>query len=431
MKSSATQMKAYSEAATSGLYDKQSGLAGKYDNVRRLWEDEVTRGFLYPHLHKLLDRTQKKLRRLRVLDLGCGSADGYELLAGVRQRDADLNQSEVYLINDERLGHYKGIDLNGDLLEQARRHYGNQPKMTFQQGDFSNGLPLDADEKPYDLYFTSYGTFSHHLDDATAVHLLADIARHVDGYGLIICDWLGRYSYEWQELWVNDPAEMTSMDYVVSYIYPPEVRRRRRKSLQHLTLRLMGRGEVESVVSRASEAAGIKIRPLGLFDRSVLTGRHMDTAEYNRHAPPLRAAVNSLHEHNVRTQLSSLIFNYAPKQGFDLLNNYFEQLQYCWNTLVRYTDELLENYCIESQKFNDRLPSLPTYYPPLLREMAERMKRVVAGAGWMGYGLPRENIIEPQLGYSLRHLVSRMQQGNGCAHGLIGIFEIDKEASAD
>ena len=33
------QMEAYTEAATSGLYAKQSGLVGKYDNVRRLWED--------------------------------------------------------------------------------------------------------------------------------------------------------------------------------------------------------------------------------------------------------------------------------------------------------------------------------------------------------------------------------------------------------
>ena len=44
------QMEAYTEAATSGLYAKQSGLVGKYDNVRRLWEDEITRLFLHPHL---------------------------------------------------------------------------------------------------------------------------------------------------------------------------------------------------------------------------------------------------------------------------------------------------------------------------------------------------------------------------------------------
>lgn len=50
-----------------------------------------------------------------------------------------------------------------------------------------------------------------------------------------------------------------------------------------------------------------------------------------------------------------------------------------------------------------------------------------AGVGWLITGLPRENIIEPQLGYALRFLVTRMQRGQGCAHGLVGIFEVKKK----
>ena len=61
--------------------------------------------------------------------------------------------------------------------------------------------------------------------------------------------------------------------------------------------------------------------------------------------------------------------------------------------------------------------------------MMERMKSVVEGVGWLFLGLPRENIIEPQLGYALRHLVTNLQRGQGCAHGFVGIFEIDKEHS--
>ena len=90
------QMSAYSEAVKSGLYEKQSGLVGKYDNVRRYWEDEITRMYLRPYLQKLIDRNQSLMRRLRILDLGCGSADGYELLTGVRQRDADLQHVGAY-----------------------------------------------------------------------------------------------------------------------------------------------------------------------------------------------------------------------------------------------------------------------------------------------------------------------------------------------
>jgi len=271
-------MEAYTEAVQSGLYAKKSGLVGKYDNVRRLWEDEITRIFLRPHLRRLLERNQALMRRLRILDLGCGSADGYELLTGVQQRDADLKQLEVDLLSDDNLGPYKGVDLNGDLLNQARGIYGDNPKMVFEQGDFTKGLPIGKNEKPYDLYFTSYGTFSHHNDDKTAVRLLADIARRVEHYALIVCDWLGRYSYEWQDLWTDEPDTLPNMDYVVSYIYEEEEREQRRSELQHLTLRLMSRAEAGTIIARASKEAGIGIRPLRYFVRSVFTGRHMDTS---------------------------------------------------------------------------------------------------------------------------------------------------------
>ncbi|MFO7973510.1 MAG: hypothetical protein R6V12_02630 [Candidatus Hydrogenedentota bacterium] len=69
------QMAGYTEAVKSGLYAKRSGLVGKYDNVRRYWEDEVARIKIRPFLQKLIDRCLGEFRRLRVLDLGCGSAD--------------------------------------------------------------------------------------------------------------------------------------------------------------------------------------------------------------------------------------------------------------------------------------------------------------------------------------------------------------------
>ena len=222
------QMEAYSEAVKSGLYAKRSGLVGKYDNVRRYWEDEITRQFLRPHLQRLIDYSRSLMRRVRILDLGCGSADGYELLAGVRQRDADLQDDEVDLLTEGVLGAYKGVDLNEELLQQADGIYGGNPKMVFQQADFTKGLALGKEEKAYDLYFSSFGTFSHHNRDETAVRLLADIAKRTREYCVIVCDWLGRYSYEWQTLWSNDLSKNRNMDYVVSYIYEKEEREAKR-----------------------------------------------------------------------------------------------------------------------------------------------------------------------------------------------------------
>ena len=420
------QMAAYSEAAKSGLYAKHSGMTGKYDNVRRLWEDEITRFFLRPHLHRLLERRRASMRRIRILDLGCGSADGYELLAGVRDRDADLQQVEVNMLTPEVLGQYKGVDLNEDLLAQAAELYGHHPKMAFAQGDFSQGLPLEKDEQPYDLYFTSFGTCSHHNDDESAIRLLAEIAERTEDDCLIHCDWLGRYSYEWQTLWTHDITQQKNMDYVVSYIYDKAEREARRDELQHLTLRLICRQEAEAIAKEASARSGIEIKPLCFYDRSVFTGRHMDTGDYNPHAQPIRAAINSLHEVNLRTDFQALLIDYVPKPGFDFLNRYLEHVQLCWNYVVHYVGELLVSFEPATGKFERALPEPPAACPREVKEMLDRMKRVVEGTGWYGMGLPRENIIEPQLGYALRYVVSRLQQGQGCGHGHVGIFEINR-----
>jgi len=140
----------------------------------------------------------------------------------------------------------------------------------------------------------------------------------------------------------------------------------------------------------------------------------------------MRQVVNSLHEANMRTDLSSLLIDYMPKKGFDFLNDYFELLQMCWNTLVHYVCRLLETYDENQRAFNPNPSEVPSTYPPALADMMNRMRQVVEGVGWLGIGLPRENIIEPQLGYALRYLITNLQQGRGCAHSLVGIFEIDK-----
>lgn len=418
---------AYTEAVKSGLYAKKSGLVGKYDNVRLCWEDEVTREVIRPHLDKLLHHCRSESRRLKVMDLGCGSADGFELLMGIKEKNPNLHQQEVDLLKPEMLGRYKGVDLNNALLDQAAAIYGDNPKMFFEQGDFTKELPLDKDEEPYDLYFMSYGTSSHHNDDRTMVKMLSTIAERTKRYSIVVCDWLGRYSYEWWDLWVNDLSKNKNMDYVVSYIYDKEEREDRREELQHLTLRLMSSQEAGSIFEKASKRSGVKINPLVFFDRSVFTGRHMDTGEYNPNSKEIRKAVNSLHEESMRTDLSSLIIDYVPKPGFDFLNKYFENLQMCWNTLVKYVQQLCETYEENEMEFHPSPPKIPASYPEPLKDMMARMRMVVEGVGWLGHGMPRENIIEPQLGYALRHLITHMQQGQGAAHGLVVVLEIDKQ----
>lgn len=410
----------YTEAASTGQYVKKSGLSGKYDNVRRFWEDEVTRLFLRPYLKEIVDEKARKLERLRILDLGCGAGDGYDLLTGITAKDVGMYEYAVTLINRDLLGFYKGIDLNIDLISQAVELYGSNDKVVFTPGDISAGL--DIEDEPFDVYFSSYGTMSH-FTSQQMVKLLSDIAAHSENGALVVLDWLGRYSYEWQDLWSLNTGEETFMDYRISYIYPPE--ERGSVDIQSFPLKLLSQREVMDIVKGAEAISGAEIKVQKLFDRSMFVGRHMDTGDYNRHCTPVREAVNSLLEPNTRTDLASLIVDYVPRHGFSGLNRFFEKFAMSWNTLVKHTVEFLTEY-EESDRRIESSVDLYKFYPESLRKAVETMQKVVNTTGDLP-GDSRANIIEPQLAYALRRLEMELQSGAGTGHGLVGIFKINRK----
>lgn len=409
---------AYDEAVKSGQYEKVTGLTGKYDNVRRLWEDEVTRLFLQPYLQRMVDRKKQTGKRLRILDLGCGSGDGYELLMGTKREDTDLANHTNVAIEAGLLEFYKGVDLNPGLIAQAEAIYGHQGNMVFVEGNI-NELNLEDDE-PYDLCLASYGTVSHNGHEQN-IQLLANLARNGHDGTLIIADWLGRYSYEWQMLWSNDLTREQWMDYVISYIYPEEERKHR--ELSSLNLALLSRQEVLAIIERARRQSGVKIRLKRLFDRSVLVGRHIDTRDYNPHAQPLRQRVNSLFEPNMRTDLESLLVDYVPKDGFAAVNEFYTLFQESWNTLVGYVIALLSHY--DAARPSSR-PKVERHHPRALRMAMTEMQRLITATHRSKTGDVRANIIEPGLGYALRGLEMRLQRGLGCGHGLVAILELEK-----
>jgi SAM-dependent methyltransferase len=413
-----TEIKAYNQAAGTGRYEKANGLSGKYDNVRRFWEDQLTGIFLRPVLNELVEYKRSRLERLRILDLGCGSGDGYDLLMGVTSKDPALYDYIYQAITGDILQKYLGIEINDNLLQQARGYYGDNPKLHFMKADLNQGLPC-SDEEPFDIYLTSYGTMSHFPDDQ-AVDMISDICRHAPRKSVFIGDWLGRYSYEWQDLWHEDAASEFFMDYRISYIYPPE--ERDRDDIPVFPLRLMSRTEIMAIIERVKERTGINIRPVSFFDRSVMVGRHLETGDYNRHCPDLRLPVNSLFESYKRTDMERLLVDYVPRPGFGHLNAFFESFFMSTNTLVEKTMDMLAASVGEK---ND-IPLKP-YYPEALKESIRTMQQVIRAARLLKYGDPRANIIEPHLGYSLRKLEVEMAPGTGMGHSLVGIFEIEKD----
>ena len=415
--------KAYTQAATTGKYDKASGLLGKYDNVRRFWEDQLTGLFLRPVLNDLVARKSKNLQRIRILDLGCGNGDGYDLIMNVNTKDPGIYEYITAAIRPNLLQSYVGVDINQELLGQAQACYGANPKVHFQRDDLSGGL-TDAitQRKPFDLYFSSYGTWSHFHDDQ-AVKLAADVAKHAPDGALFLVDWLGRWSYEWQDLWDAPLDEEYFMDYRISYIHPKEDRDK--MDVASFPLRLMSRDEIQNIIDRAEKEAGCRIRTATYFDRSILVGRHLETGDYNANCPPLRYAINSLFESYTRTDLETLIVDYVPRPGFEFLNHFFESFFLASNALVRHTIELLAGYDPEKQTFSATPPIRP-FYPEPLKEAMLSMQRIIEGVGWLPWGDVRSNVIEPHLGYSLRKLEMELQPGIGVGHSLCGVFEILK-----
>ena len=415
--------KAYTQAATTGKYEKASGLLGKYDNVRRFWEDQLTGLFLRPALNRLVQRKTENMQRLRIFDIGCGNGDGYDLVMNVATKDPGIYDYFTSAITPNTLQAYLGLDYNEELLRQAEAFYSDQPKMQFIQGDLSNGLPDSVKEHPpFDLYFSSYGTFAHFHDDQST-KIIADICRHAPSGALFVGDWLGRYSYEWQDLWHHSAAEEYWMDYGISYIYAEE--ERSRIDIATFPLRLMCQDEIQRIIDDAAAQAGCQVRPVKYFDRSILIGRHMDTHDYNKHSPVMRYPVNSLFEGYTRTDLESLKVDYVPRPGFDSLNHFFEMLFNATNSLVEYTRTLLANYQSDAG-FVGPLPEIKPYYPEPLKEAMHAMRRVIDGVGWLQWGDARANVIEPHLGYCLRKLEMELQPGTGMGHSLCGIFEIIK-----
>ena len=405
-----TELKAYDEALQSGQYQKPGGLLGKYDNVRRFWEDQQLGLYLRPCLEQLVADKRHRRQKLRIIDIGCGNGDGFDFITHIYHSARSLSAADSKIITPEMLDAYVGVDINEGLLEQARAGFANQPYMRFIQGDVNE---YDfAREEAFDLYLANYGTLSHNEDSQT-VDLLARIASQSRVGATILIDWLGRYSYEWQTLWTENPAENRWMDYIISYIHAG--RGTDTADLTSFPLRIMSKAEAERVCDEAAEKAGGQLVLRTLADRSTFVGRHIDTAQYNPHAQPLRRMVNSLFEPDLCTDLGQLRLQYVPRQGFHEVNSYHAEFARWWNHLVD---------CTGAMMAGDSLPDTASQVPPVVKTMLHIMENVVSAGRETPVGNPRASLVEPQLAYCLRELESGLQKGLGCGHGLVAILQV-------
>jgi SAM-dependent methyltransferase len=414
----------YAAAVGNGFYARDNGgLSGKYDNVRRHWEDQITRYALGGFIEPSYAAWRRSLSRVRVLDLGAGAGEGYELLTSLATVGNSVNHADFDLLPADMLGYYRGLDISPEMVEMGRSAYAGVPKVEFETRDLALGLGPEADAPPYHIYFSSYGSLSHLHDDELA-RLIEDILDHQGERALFVADLLGRYSYEWQCYWADSGTDESNMrQYSMSYLYPDDILDE--IEVERFPIRYWSATEFDTFIDGIVEAKGGRVVRRAMMDRSILVGRHMDSAEYNALARPIRAAVNSLHEFNRRTDLSTLVFDYMPQPGFDDLNAFFDRFQMVWNAVVYGAIEAVEH--AGDPAWLREAPS--EEYPPIVQEALTTIRDVVRNAHWFKMGDPRANIVEPQLGYILRDIEIEEGRGFGAGHGLLAMYEFERASA--
>lgn len=414
-----TGRRTYSETVSRGFYGRyQGGLSGKYDNVRTYWEDHLTRLMLRPLVEARVTACRRLGRGVRVLDLGCGAGQGYELLTSIPSKGLGLDAPIQHVLPSSEVEHYHGLDISDAMIRQGQQNYPDSPTITFERADLSEGLGRALAAPPYDIYFSSYGSLSH-LDSEGLRRCLDDVAGHAASDALVVLDLLGRLSPEWPEYWSADGEEDKVRPYSMSYLYGES--EREGDQVEQFPVRFWTGDEVTEVCHELSSRPDARLILSELMDRSVFVGRHVDTGAYGCSLPPLRRAVNSLFEPDVRTNLEAVLVDYRPVKGHPELNEFFAYLAACWNVLVQFTLERLRGG-------RPDLVSMDGWskFPPALQVALMNMDRVVDSVAWFQAGDVRANIVEPQLAYLLQGLEQALQAGAGCGHGLVAVIAVRK-----
>jgi SAM-dependent methyltransferase len=407
----------YSDTVARGHYDRPvGGLSGKYDNVRICWEDRITRLVVRPCLSEADRIARRRGRKIRVLDLGCGAGQGYELLTRVDERGLNVDDAPRFVLPPEQIGLFLGIDLSPAMVEQGRRNYAGVPAVRFEQADLREGLAAVASEPPFDVYTSSYGSLSH-LDGPGLTVCLRDIVRHAAPGSLAILDLLGRYSPEWPGYW-RGPADAASMlPYSMSYLY--EDSERQSGDIERFPVRFWTGDEIRELCREITAGTGVRVEPAALVDRSILVGRHVDTREFGCRLPRLRSLVNRLYEQNVRTPLDELLIDTRLASPNEAVTRFFRILTHGWNTVVEFTIARLASRRLD-------LVALEGWseFPRPVQHALMTMDRVVESASIIDVGDTRANIVEPQLAYVLQRLEHSLQEGLGCGHGLVAVLRV-------
>ncbi len=277
------------------------------DWVKRAWEEPT----FIRHLDAAIGRSLAHGLRadLDVLDIGCGTGVGLDLLLAV-----------PLLAGTATLRRATGLDLDDDLLAVARGRFAQDPRITFERGDMTR-IP---DVGYRDVLLSSGVPYSH----LTLAELEAALIRMFsvtvapDRPTLAVIDVLGRWSIEWTQRW-----DVTRWDYRMSF-FATDV------EPVSTPMTTWSGTALTALIERAASAAGVQVVTLDLVDRSIAVGRHTSTGEYTPELPRLRDLVSALADPAVDQDAAALRLMLSLPAAPDAVLALHRDLAEAWNAAL-------------------------------------------------------------------------------------------------
>ena len=400
----------FETAVKLGYYGiEKGGLFGKKDNVRKYWEDTSIKNLLKPLILDLLSNKNK----IRIADFGCGSGEGYELITHILSSD-NISQRD-FLLNPDQIGLYLGLDISESMVNMGNSIYSKNRNMKFAKADLSKEYPF-LDEEPFDIYLSTYSSPSH-LTELELKNLVEKIFNHTSGKSYLVLDLFGKFSPEWPCYWNNSDKEM--LPYNMSWLHLPAVLNA--NDVEEYFVKFW---DSESLIKMLNDSAAKLNKEIKIVtkDRSIFTGRHIDTGYYNSHPQSLRYQVNRLFDTDYKGNLEELkpdlsfLETYKEKYPkiIERINDYSNK----WNTVINFCNALAEE--------NNNL------IKELIETTSDELSEDLKMLAWLYRNSQRfpvdhflATIMGPQIACVLRNLELNLPDGLGCGHGLFCIVEIN------
>ncbi|MCK9212272.1 MAG: class I SAM-dependent methyltransferase [Ignavibacteriaceae bacterium] len=403
----------FETAVQHGFYGlDKGGLNGKKDNVRKYWEDISIKTVIRRPILNLLNHKAE----LRVVDLGCGSGEGYELLTHIPPVNKTTIQRD-FVLTDANIQLYLGVDISPSMIKQGRDNFSGKDNVRFIEGNLAADHSF-LNKGPFDIYFSSYSSPSH-FTDIELKNLLEHIFNSNSDEFVLALDLFGKYSPEWPPYWDRKDVEMHA--YNMSWLYPTESPEK--TNAENYFVRYWSTEEVKTIIMGIAHKENRKVT-VNFVDRSILVGRHMATGFYNQHPQNLRLEVNKLFDRDYRGAVEQLHADISCLDSFKESHPLeYQRISYynnLWNTTISFLDALMNKKKIPIAKILERAPDELKEEFHMLQWLEGNSSRFPVVDFWA-------SIMGPQVACVLRNLEFGLPEGLGCGHGLFCTVEVRKQ----